>query len=99
MGLLGAHAALGGKSAAVLGARVLLFRGLTIDDQLRAAFYSKLGEVRLWTENPIPEIVGISPTRRSPQRRTPIRVDADPECRSQAAIRQVSETTAPFAPA
>jgi alpha-ketoglutarate-dependent taurine dioxygenase len=46
---------------------VLLFRALHIDDKAQAAFCSKLGEVRLWPENPIPEIFEISLNPENPQ--------------------------------
>lgn len=49
---------------------VLLFRGLDIDDATQAAFCSKLGEVRLWPENPIPEIFEISLNPDNPQAKT-----------------------------
>jgi alpha-ketoglutarate-dependent taurine dioxygenase len=46
---------------------VLLFRALHVDDETQAAFCSKLGEVRLWPENPIPEIFEISLNPENPQ--------------------------------
>jgi alpha-ketoglutarate-dependent taurine dioxygenase len=46
---------------------VLLFRALHIDDETQAAFCSKLGEIRLWPENPIPEIFEISLNPENPQ--------------------------------
>lgn len=39
---------------------VLVFRDLRLDDETQAAFCHKLGEVRLWPDNPIPEIFEIS---------------------------------------
>jgi alpha-ketoglutarate-dependent taurine dioxygenase len=57
--------------AAVMGALeengVLLFRGLDLDDQTQAEFCRKLGDVRLWPENPIPEIFEISLNPDNPQ--------------------------------
>jgi alpha-ketoglutarate-dependent taurine dioxygenase len=58
-------------SAAVLEALeqngALLFRGLHLDDETQAAFCRRLGEVRLWPENPIPEIFEISLKPENPQ--------------------------------
>ncbi len=45
---------------------VLLFRGLNIDDQTQAEFCRKLGDVRLWPGNPIPEIFEISMNPENP---------------------------------
>jgi alpha-ketoglutarate-dependent taurine dioxygenase len=60
--------------AAVLAALeehgVLLFGGLHLDDEAQAAFCRKLGEVRLWPENPIPEIFEISLKPDNPQAKT-----------------------------
>jgi alpha-ketoglutarate-dependent taurine dioxygenase len=61
----------GGLAGAVMDALeengVLLFRGLNLDDEAQATFCSKLGEVRLWPENPIPEIFEISLKPDNPQ--------------------------------
>lgn len=46
---------------------VLLFRGLHVDDEAQAAFCKRLGEVKLWPENPIPEIFEISLNPDNPQ--------------------------------
>ncbi len=46
---------------------VLLFRALHLDDETQAAFCSKLGEIRLWPDNPIPEIFEISLKPDNPQ--------------------------------
>jgi alpha-ketoglutarate-dependent taurine dioxygenase len=39
---------------------VLVFRGLDVDDEAQAAFCRRLGEVRLWPGNPVPEIFEVS---------------------------------------
>src|SRR2546429_554354 len=46
---------------------VLLFRDLNVDDEAQAAFCRRLGEVKLWPENPIPEIFEISLNPDNPQ--------------------------------
>jgi len=46
---------------------VLLFRDLHVDDHGQAAFCRKLGKIRLWPENPIPEIFEISLNPENPQ--------------------------------
>lgn len=46
---------------------VLLFRELHVDDEAQAAFCNRLGEVKLWPENPIPEIFEISFNPDNPQ--------------------------------
>jgi alpha-ketoglutarate-dependent taurine dioxygenase len=45
---------------------VLLIRELNIDDETQAEFCRKLGEVRLWPGNPIPEIFEISMNPENP---------------------------------
>jgi alpha-ketoglutarate-dependent taurine dioxygenase len=45
---------------------VLVFRELNLDDQTQAAFCSKLGEIRLWPNSPIPEIFEISLNPENP---------------------------------
>ncbi len=45
---------------------VLVFRELNLDDMTQAAFCSKLGEIRLWPDNPIPEIFEISLNPENP---------------------------------
>jgi alpha-ketoglutarate-dependent taurine dioxygenase len=46
---------------------VLLFREVHVDDEAQAAFCKRLGEVKLWPENPIPEIFEISLKPDNPQ--------------------------------
>lgn len=46
---------------------VLLFRQLHVDDEAQAAFCKRLGEVKLWPDNPIPEIFEISLNPDNPQ--------------------------------
>jgi alpha-ketoglutarate-dependent taurine dioxygenase len=48
------------KRSALEAHGALVFRALQLDDQLQAAFCKKLGEVRLWAGNPVPEIFEVS---------------------------------------
>jgi alpha-ketoglutarate-dependent taurine dioxygenase len=45
---------------------VLLFRGLNIDDETQVVFCRKLGEVRLWAGQPVPEISEVSLNPENP---------------------------------